>query len=428
MGFVHEHIILPLSDFATGQSVHHWLQFLKRSAFWDATQMRQFQEERFHLLIHHLVETVPYYRDLFRREGWSVDDFSNIDHLTRLPIVNKPLMRHEGSNRFVTEAISSCKHFVCHSSGTTGEPFEFYVSKDAYSLNTAAKLRTWYQAGYRLGDCYMKIVSSPRSSFIKKIQDRVNNCICLGFNSLDSDSLRGILNAIDQHRPSIIRAHPNVAFYLATERNKGNYHHRPRVIMTTSSNLTPIYRDIIRQAFACDVIDSYSCEGTANCAETPIHDGYHITHEYGIIEVLDNNNQPVKSGIGRVVSTDLWNFAYPFVRYDTLDMVEVKDNIIVRVFGRGNEMISSLDGKIFTNQVICDYFSYLIQGVLAYRLTVRRDASLDIQLVVDSDFGKEQQTAVADYWTQQTQRKVTIQLVDHIPTTKNGKETVISYE
>ena len=428
MAFLHEHIILPLSDLATGQNVHGWLQFLKRSAHWEEQQLRRFQDERFRLLIHHIANNVPYYRDLFVREGWTTDDFSNIDDLHKLPIVSKALMRHESTARFTTEDLSSRKRFICHSSGTTGEPFEFFVSKEAYSLNTAAKIHTWYQSGYRLGDRYMKIVSSPRSSFVKKIQDRVNNCICIGFNSLDSGALQNILKASDCHIPTIIRTHPNVAFYLAMERLKGDYRHHPRVIMTTSSNITPTYRDVIKQAFSCDVIDSYSCEGTANCAETPLHDGYHITQEYGIIEVLDNNNQPVSNGIGRVVSTDLWNFAFPFLRYDTLDMVEVKDNVIVRIYGRGNEALSSLDGKIFTSQVICDYFSYLIHGVQAYRLIVHRDDSLEIQLVVSSDFGKELQSAVADYWAQQTQRRVSVRLVDHIPTTKNGKETVISYE
>lgn len=428
MAFLHEHIILPLSDLATGQRVHHWLQFLKQSACWDEAQIHQFQDERFRLLVRHVAENVPYYRDLFIQEGWSADDFRSIDYLTYLPIVSKSIMRHESTKRFVTDNISSYKHFVCHSSGTTGEPFEFLVSKEAYSLNTAAKLRTWNQAGYRLGDCYMKIVSSPRTSFIKRIQDRVNNCICMGFNSLDRDSLQNILKAIDYHRPSIIRTHPNVAFYLALERQKGNYHHHPRVIMTTSSNMTPVYREVIGQTFNCDIIDSYSCEGTANCAETPRHDGYHVTQEYGIIEVLDNNNQPVRNGIGRVVSTDLWNFAHPFLRYDTLDMVEVKDNVITRIYGRGNEALSSLDGKIFTSQVICDFFSYLINGVQAYRLIVHRDGALDILLVVDRDFSDEQQAAVANYWSQQTMRKVTVHLVDQIPITKSGKETTIFYE
>ena len=428
MSFLHEHIILPLSDFSTGQRVHHWLHFLKQSSNWNESQMRQFQEERFRLLIHHLVENVPYYRELFYQEKWTTDDFSSIDNLKYLPIVSKSIMRHEGANQFVPQNISSYKHIVCHSSGTTGEPFEYFVSKEAYSLNTAAKLRTWYQAGYRLGDCYMKIVSSPRTSFIKKIQDRVNNCICIGFNSLDSNTLQDILKAIDQYRPSVIRTHPNVAFYLAKEREKGNYHHHPNVIMTTSSNLTPTYREVIGQSFACDIIDSYSCEGTANCAETPLHDGYHITREYGIIEVLDNNNLPVENGIGYVVSTDLWNFAYPFLRYNTLDMVEVKNNVITRIFGRGNETLSSMNGEIFTSQVICDYFSYLVHGVQAYRLIVHRNNSLEILLVVNSDFEPEQQTIIANYWEQQTQRPVAVNLVDRIPTTKSGKETVISYE
>ena len=59
--------------------------------------------------------------------------------------------------------------------------------------------------------------------------------------------------------------------------------------------------------------------------ETLAHYGYRITDYYGIIEVLDEHDQPVTDGIGRVVSTDLWNRALPFLRYDTLDLVEVRN-------------------------------------------------------------------------------------------------------
>ena len=201
-----------------------------------------------------------------------------------------------------------------------------YESKLSSSVNTAAKLRTWYMAGYRLGDRYMKIANGARHGKLKKLQDTINSCLYVPFYSMSDDVLKSILDKIERSHPTIIRSYPIPLYLLAQYRNShAGYTFSPHHIMTTGSTLPIAYRTEIEKAFGCDIIDSYSCEGTANCYETPAHDGYHITQYYGIIEVLDDDNKPVTNGIGRVVSTDLWNLAHPFIRYDTQDLVVVTD-------------------------------------------------------------------------------------------------------
>lgn len=427
MAFFHEHIILPLSDIITGQATYQGLQFLKHSNQWDSGEMNNFQNERFRQQIHIAATLVPFYKKWLNDNGLSEDNFHTINDLHLLPIIDKSTMRSEGLAQFSNHAKKSNSYFVCHSSGTTGEPFEYYVSKDAYSLNTATKLRTWFQAGYHLGDRYMKIASAPRLSWMKKIQDYANNCIHIPFISLDKSTLQSILVIIEKTKPSIIRSHPNVLFYLAREREQGHYTHSPQKIMTTSSTLTDSYRETIQNAFGCDIIDSYSCEGTPNTAETPLHDGYHISGEYGIIEVLDKDNKPVQNGIGRVVSTDLWNSATLFLRYDTHDIVEVQDGKIVRIIGRENEMLEAANGKRYTGQVVCDYFSYETQGILAYQMVQQREKLL-IRIVPNHNFNDSMQNKLVTDWQQRTGQTVVVERVDQIPVARNGKSMTIITE
>ena len=427
MGFIHEHIILQLSDLITGQCVHQNLQFLLKSLSWDNQKMRMFQDCLFEKLIRNTISHVPFYRTLYLNGELPISENVTIEDLQSFPIVDKSKMRREGLDHFSADNIRNNKKILCHSSGTTGEPFAYYVSKQAYSINIAAKLRTWYEAGYRLGDSYMKIASAPRGSIIKKVQDKLNNCTHVPFQSLDTNVLQSILITIDKTKPSVIRTHPNVAFYLAMERNVGSYCHVPKAIMTTSSNLTDIYRETIQKAFRCDVIDSYSCEGTANIAENKLHDGYHISHEYGIVEILNDNNQPVKDGYGHVVATDLWNLATPFIRYNTHDRVEVREGVIVRIIGRENEMLEAANGKRYSGQIICDYFSYETRGVLAYQLVAKNDGKLLIKIVPDSNFDNAQQTKIVSDWEHLTGQIVCVQPVKYIPVGGNGKSlTVIS--
>lgn len=432
MAFLHEHIILPLSDLFTGQRVHHYLRFLQQSKQWSKAQMADFQNERFLKLVNHAATNVPFYRDWFLKKGLSANEFHSIDDIVKLPIVDKPTMRREGIERFTADNISPRQRMVAHSSGSTGEPFAFYVSKEAYSVNTAAKLRTWYDVGYRLGDRFVKLSSSPRVSMLKKLQDRMSNGIILPFTSLDDNTLAHILDTIEQFQPTIIRTHPNAIYYLARYRKQhpGCYSFSPRFIMTTSSNLPDTFRELVKQVFQCDIVDSYSCEGTANTAENLNHDGYHVSHEYGIIEVLDDNGEPVVGGIGTVVSTDLWNYAMPFLRYNTQDLVQVDTTgTIQRIAGRMCELLEVPNGRRYTGQVIEDYFTYQTNHTVeAFQVVHRRNGSVLFHLMVGDGFTDDIRQKIINHWHSELEVPVEIKVVNHIPLMHNNKYLTIVEE
>lgn len=425
MGFLHEHIILPLSDIVKGEHVHKYLRLLREAEQWGPEQMQTFQQEPLRKLIIYAATEVPFYRDWFHNH--------NLDPRTatleQLPIVSKAIMRQEGIERFTAKHFPSQKRIHSRSSGSTGEPFSFYVSKEAYSVNTAAKLRTWYMAGYRLGDCYMKIANGARHGKLKKLQDKANNCLYVPFNSMSDDTLKSILDKIENSKPTIIRSYPIPLYLLAQYRNSHpGYTFSPCHIMTTGSTLSSTYRSEIEKAFGCDIIDSYSCEGTADCYETTVHDGYHITRYYGIIEVLDKNNNPVTNGIGRVVSTDLWNLAHPFIRYDTQDLVEVKDGKIQRITGRECDALVLADGEIFTVHNFSHYFLYDVSGVMAYQIVRHRDRSITFNIVTSSSYTPDTEEEIIDYWQKQLGVPISVTVVDKIPLMKNNKRLTIVEE
>lgn len=424
MAFLHEHIILPLSDLLKGESVHKYLRRLRKAERWSTEQIYNFQQERLQLLLLHAAKHVPFYRDWFQLNG--TDPLTV--KLEQLPIVDKNLMRHEGIDRF--SAQPSPNRIAARSSGSTGEPFSFFITREAYSVNTAAKLHTWYQAGYRLGDRYMKIANGARHGRLKTLQDRINRCVYVPFYSMDDSTLKEILERIETTRPTIIRSYPVPLYLLAQYRlEHPGFQHSPRHIMTTGSTLPLAYRNTIERAFGCDVIDSYSCEGTPNTYETKDHDGYHVTKFYGIIEVLDNNNSPISDGIGRVVSTDLWNLAHPFIRYDTQDLVEVKDGIIQRIMGRECESLVTAGGHRFTVHNFVGFFQEdnrpTRQSVTAYQVVRRRDGGITFRLVVNDQYTPAIEHYIIDFWQQQLGVSVSVETVDHIPLMHNNKRLTI---
>ena len=426
MGFLHENIILPLSDFATGQQVYKYLRLLRETEQWNEAQMSAFQQQRLRMLLECAAIEVPFYRD------WFVDH--NLDPktvaLNQLPVVNKSVMRQEGIERFSTEHFPIKKRLLSRSSGSTGEPFSYYETRLSYSVNTAAKLYTWYQAGYCLGDSYMKIANGVRHGKLKKIQDMVNSCYYVPFYSMDDSVLASILGRIDKKRPRFIRSYPVPLFLLARYRNNhaNQYHHYPQHVFTTGSTLPSAYREEIEKAFGCDVIDSYSCEGTPNTYETINHDGYKVSGYYGIIEVLDDSNQPITDGVGRVVSTDLWNLAHPFIRYDTQDLVEVKGGQIQRIMGRECDAFVHCNGTLFTIHNFSHFFLYDTNAVDTYQILKHKDGSIAFRLVVNENFTSNVEHTIIDYWQRQLGVSVDVMLVDEIPLMHNNKRLTIVEE
>ena len=429
MGYIHEHMILPLSDLLKGEKVHRYLRFLHQAEAWDESQCREFQTEKLKELVTYVAKEVPYYRDWFNGHGMNPQEITTLEDLRKLPIVNKTLMRTEGIDRFAAEQFPQSQRLNSRSSGSTGEPFSFYVSKDAYSMNLAAKLRTWYQAGYRLGDRYMKIANGARHGRFKQLQDRMNRCLYVPFYSINDNTLKGILDQIEKKKPSFIRSYPIPLYLLAQYRNNHpDYRFTPRHVMTTGSTLPIEYRKEIEHAFGCDVIDSYSCEGTPNTFETLDHDGYHVTHAYGIIEVLDEQDQPVTNGVGRVVSTDFWNLAHPFLRYDTQDLVEVEDGRIVRIMGRQSDAFIQANGTLFTVHNFSRFFLYEIDAVDAYQIVKRKDKSVEFRLVVNEQYNSSIERYIIDYWNRLLNVPVMVTIVDEIPLMNNNKRLTIIEE
>ena len=418
MGFLHEHIILPLSDLLRGEQIHKYLRLLKETESWTPSQMETFQQERLRKLIIHVATKVPFYRDWFHDNN--IDPYTAA--LDKLPIVSKAIMRQEGVHRFSADGIPDKKRIPSHSSGSTGEPFAFYTTRLSNSVNTAAKLHTWYKAGYHLGDLYVKMAYMPRPSLKKRVQDNVNRCLYIHFDSVNETLLYNTSKLIEDKKPLILRSYPLPIFLLAQYRiNHPEFQHRLLRVMTTGGVLTNTFRSTIENAFGCDVIDSYSCEGTPNTYETPIHDGYNVCNYYGIIEILDNNNQPVSNGIGRVVSTDFWNTAYPFIRYDTQDCVYVENGRIKRIIGRQTEYVTSTDGTLYTTYSFMSYFEHEIEHITAFQVINHKNESITINLTVDDAFNKSDISHISDHWTTLLGKKAEVLIVDHIPLLHNNK-------
>ena len=73
MGFLHEHIILPLSDLVKGESVHKYLRLLRKAESWTHEQMQAYQQQQLRKLIVYAATEVPFYRDWIQTHDLNPD-------------------------------------------------------------------------------------------------------------------------------------------------------------------------------------------------------------------------------------------------------------------------------------------------------------------------------------------------------------------
>lgn len=441
--WISENIILPLSDIALGQSIKKHLDFLLKSQWWSENELKEYQNEKLRALIKYAYENVPYYNDLFKKLKLKPDDIKNTNDLVKLPILKKKTIRENFKNiKIISKKLLKRNLFLTGSSGSTGEPLFYYNTKEAYSLNIAANLRGWYWMGFRLGDKYVKLSQNPRNSIIKHFQDKFSNNLYLATNPLTDENFNYLLRRIEKYESKIIRCYPDPLLFLARYlKNNPNYDINVNAINTTGNTLYPEVRMEIELAFGCKIFDSYSCEGTLTIFECPTHECYHSAEEYGISEVLDEDGNKITNGIGKLISTDLWNWVHPFIRYDTQDLVEVSSQPctcgrkllrINRILGRDNDIILSSTGQRFIVHNFTGFFQQdlpeLKQSVDQFQVVKNKDRTIKFNLIINSAFDEGVKYFIKVYWERQLKLPIIINTVDEIPLTKSGKRRFIINE
>jgi phenylacetate-CoA ligase len=251
-----------------------------------------------------------------------------------------------------------------------------------------------------------------------------------------------ILQQIDAYKPKVIRCYPDPLLFLAKYRQQHpEFLFSPDAIFTTGNTLFPKTRNEIESAFGCKIFDSYSCEGNACVFECPTHTCYHSTEEYGISEIVNEHGIPIKNGVGRLISTDLWNFAHPFVRYDTQDLVEVDDTPCecgrkhlkyLRILGRNNEVLVMPSGRKFIVHNFTGFFQTDIpemkKSIDQFQVVKKQDNSVIFKIVVNNNYDNDTENYLIYFWEQELGVKVTVEVVKEIPVMQNNKHRFIINE
>jgi phenylacetate-CoA ligase len=439
LNFISEKFMLPLSDIATGYSIAKNLASLNKSQYWTREQIDAYQNAKLTKLIRHAYDNVPFYHDLFNGLKIKPEDIKSKEDLRKLPVITKDDLKRN-KDKFLAANLKKKGLIYSSSSGSTGEPFQYYATVESDSVLKAAAIRAWYWMGYRLGDKYIKVSMNPRNSRIKKIQDFLNNSVYLSANQLIPSEFDRLAERIHQEDPEFIRCYSVPLLYLSHQLKEayGGYTGKAlKAINTTGSTLHEDVRQKIEAIFKVKIYDAYSCEGGAVFAQCPHHRFYHPSEEYAISEFLaDSVTAADPEKPYRHITTDLHNYASPFIRYDTQDYLVLGDDApcscgreflnIKSIRGRDGDILRTPSGKILIVENFVAYFEW-INEVDTIQVEQTKVDEIIIRVVANDAFNESVMKKLLDYWQNYIGSDVTvkIEVVKEIVLTKAGKRRTV---
>ena len=180
---------------------------------------------------------------------------------------------------------------------------------------------------------------------------------------------------------------------------------RLKQVRTIGETLPDSLRERCRALLGVGIADAYSSQEVGIIAiECPQGGGYHVMSEGLVFELLRDDDQPCTAGeTGRVVVTDLHNFATPLIRYDLGDLAEADGPCscgrglpkIRRVLGRARNLLRLPDGRRFWPLVgAYDYRS--IAPVRQYQIIQHSLERVTLRLAVERPLTAAEESGLAE--------------------------------
>ncbi|MBE9505191.1 MAG: phenylacetate--CoA ligase family protein [Chloroflexi bacterium] len=441
------YMLAPVLDALRGTSTIRCLAELERTQWWSREQLLELQSRRLRVLLQYAYERVPFYRRAFDDRGLTPADINTASDLSALPVLNRRDVRRH-SAELQAMGFPGRRRLVARTSGSTGEPLAFCTTlEDRYSWGYARSLRALRWSGFRLGDSSIKLVEQPESSarrvaMTADITARLQRETLFDVRDMSGARVERLVVALERHNPALLRGYPSAVYLLALHiRSRGGSRFRPRSIVTAGEPLYDHQREVIADVFGLRPFSKYSSHEVLDIAcECPAGAGFHVAAENVIVEVLDDEGQPVPPGtVGRIVVTNLHNYCMPFIRYELGDIGAMAEEQCA--CGRGLPLLRGLEGRrsdiLITpegGQIpgIVLPWSFLAEfGVDQLQIEQERIDAVKVRLVLNSCCDAESAGRAVSSVKSRYESilgpsvRVEIEVVPKIATTSRGKRAVV---
>ena len=410
----------------------YFLKLIKNTEFLNTEELQKFQLKHLKDVVKYSWRNIRGYRELWEEGNFSPDKLKTLEDINLIPFLTKKLLR-DNIDKFTNMRIK--KKITTTTGGSTGISLRFYIDLKNNPNQQAFIIDMWSRR-------YNQVTRKTKQTVLRgrKIKGIYNydpsNGLTLSSYDINKDNVQKYIILIEKYKTPIFQAYPSAIYLMAKiiKDNNLTLSHRFNLITLGSEPLYDFQKELLIEIFNASISHWYGqAERVVLAGNCEYSDRFHIYPQYGITEILDKNNKPVKEGeVGEIIGTSFWNYATPFIRYKTRDFAEFGTSFCEKC-GRNYQLLNRIEGRLqeyliskHENIVPCTGYSYLMKrfsNVIDSQFYQEKKGILIIKIVIKGKYTekdhKEILLALNNMYKKDFDYK--IEYVDKIPRTESGK-------
>lgn len=384
----HYHVTWPLWTRRDHACLPAFVRELKRRQFDSATVIAARQAVMLRRLLQHAVATTSHYRHC-----------AGCD-LSQFPILSKQAVRDHGEE-LLSSAYANTDLIEKKTSGSTGIPLRVRIATDDRAWKRATTVRSDEWSGWRRGQCVAKAWGNPeyrhfgvRGWLRNRLYERA---VHLDTLRMDSGAVADFARQLMRRQPGLIFGHAHSVYLVAQHFQRlGLPAPRPSGVITTAMVLHDFERRLIEKVFQCPVTNRYGCEEVSLIAcECEAHSGLHINTDSVFIEIIADGRPAQAGEPGKVIVTDLTNFAMPLIRYEVGDVARWQVGAcpcgrsmprLAAIDGREADFVVTANGDMISGISLTENFATLVPGIAQLQIIQEELDRFRFRIVRDRTF------------------------------------------
>ncbi|HXQ51711.1 MAG TPA: AMP-binding protein [Stellaceae bacterium] len=382
---------------------------LEDTQWMSATEIEAHQIHQLSALARHAALHAPHFRRRLAQASLRPDDLMSREGLAALPVLRRRELQTAGADLLSTELPPS--HLPVSdnwTSGATGEPVMVRRTGIGHLFWLAMTMRghLWH------GDDFSRRFAAIRPHFRDYAEQPDWGPPCALLYRTGAALALPIVATARQHvewlarfQPYMLLTFPSIVDAICQYCRRHDFVLPGlETIWTVSETLSPRVREGAQETLGAKIADIYSSNEVGTIAvQCPDGDGYHVMAECVIVEILDAEGRRCEAGeIGRVVVTDLHNFAQPLVRYDIGDYAEAGAPCrcgrglptLKRIIGRERNLALMPDGT--RRYPLTGFHRFRdIAPISQFQLVQRAPGAVEVRLVAEAPVTGAQESELA---------------------------------
>lgn len=387
-------------DRLRGWSYADYLAELERTQWLPPDALRELRASRLRALLTHCENHNGFYSATWKALGIRASEITDERDLEALPVISKDDLRAHAAELVSRQGPP---YDVWKSSGSTGRPFAFQLSKRSAAVNTFAALargKRWW--GFEVGQPEGMIwsgVTDISGTWRGRLQARkrrvswgLKNVVLVDVYGLNDDRIREGYEAFRRHRPRSLRTIATGLLRFCQGIETMGLDGRALGLegaIFTGEGLSSNQRAFIEKVLGCPTICEYGCTELGTLGFECPAGSVHMGHDHLLIEYLTDGRAARPGELADIVVTNLQELAFPLIRYKVGDLVVPSEErcscgrtlpIVSEIGGRSHDVVLASDGSVIHGLFFTHLFDD-VSSVHQFRVVQESLTHLRLQLV-----------------------------------------------